>query len=81
MVETGCHMLTTVGADGLPLEVMGQTTAVSLGTFQAKQEFTVVESLTVDCILGADFLLEHSAIIEGQLTLSKGNGILKFPLH
>ena len=84
MVETGCHTPTTVGADGLPLQVMGQTTAtVSLGTFQVKQEFTVVKSLTVDCILGADFLLEHNAIIDykaGQLTLSEGKREFEVPI-
>ncbi len=37
---------------------------VSLGEFQANQEFTVVKSLTADCILGADFLVKHNAVID-----------------
>ena len=61
---TAAGLKTTVGADGLPLEVVGQVTVpVSLGDFQTSQEFTVVKSLTADCILGADFLVKHSAIV------------------
>ncbi len=55
----------TVRADGLPLEVVGCVSIpVSLGKFQADQEFTVVNSLTVDRILGANFLVKHGAVID-----------------
>ena len=66
---------TTVAADGLPLEVVGQVTLpVSLGNFKADQEFTVVQSLTVDCILGADFLVKHCAVIDcNTATLTLGS--------
>ena len=54
-----------VAADGVPLEVLGQVVIpVTLGTFRAEQKFVVVRNLTVDCILGADFLMEHGAIID-----------------
>ena len=54
-----------VAADGVPLEVLGQVVIpVTLGTFRAEQKFVVVHNLTVDCILGADFLMEHGAIID-----------------
>ena len=56
---------TAIGADGLPLEVVGKVTLpVSLDRFQAQQEFTVVRFLTADCILGADFLVKHGAVID-----------------
>ena len=54
-----------VGANGIPLDVIGHTTlVVSLGTFTTKQKFTIVRQLTVDCLLGADFLMNHHAIID-----------------
>jgi len=66
---------TAVGADGLPLDVVGQVVApVSLGEFQAVHEFTVVRSLTTDCILGADFLTKHGAVMDCRAaTLSLGD--------
>ena len=48
---------TAVGANGTPLDVVGLTTlTVSLGSFRTQHQFTVVRHLTVDCLLGADFL-------------------------
>ena len=72
---TAAGLRTTVGADGLPLEVVGQVTVpVSLGDFQTSQEFTVVKSLTANCILGADFLVKHSAVIDCRTaTLALGD--------
>ena len=65
---------TTVAADGLPLEVVRQVTLpVSL---EADQEFTVVQSLTADCILEADFLVKHCAVIDcktATLTLGRNS--------
>ena len=65
----------TVAADGLPLEVVGRVVIpVSLGQFKADQEFTVVERLSVGCILGADFLVKHGAVIDckaGTLALGE----------
>ena len=46
-----------VGANGTPLDVVGHTQlAVTLGTFRTQYQFTIVQHLTVDCLLGADFL-------------------------
>ena len=45
----------TIAADGLPLEVVGNTTVlVSLGNFKTDHEFTVVKNTSVECILGAE---------------------------
>ena len=55
---------TAVGANGLPLKVMGQVAMkVSLDTFQAIQTFVVVQDLTFECILGADFLSCNKAFM------------------
>ena len=55
----------TLAVNRLPLEVIGQVTVpVSLGECRAEKKFTVVKNLTVACILGADFLLEHGAVID-----------------
>ena len=49
--------------------------SVSLGKFRADQEFTVVKNLSVECILGGDFLVNHSAVIDcRESTLTLGNG-------
>ena len=47
--------------------------AVSLGSFSTEEEFTVIRNLTVDCLLGADFLREHGAVMDCRhSTLSIG---------
>ena len=63
-----------VGASGMPLDVVGKVKmAVSLGLFSTEEEFTVIRNLTVDCLLGADFLKEHGAVMDCQTsTLSIG---------
>ena len=65
----------TVAADGLPLDVIGRVVVpVSLGQFNADQEFIVVERLSVECILGADFLVKHGAVIDCRAgTLALGH--------
>ena len=51
-----------VGANGMPLDVVGKVKfPVTLGPFSAEEEFTVTQNLTVDCLLGADFLKKHGA--------------------
>jgi len=64
-----------VGANGSPLDVTGQINAdVLLGDFAANQKFIVVRNLVVDCLLGADFLRTHGAILNcGNSTLSLGD--------
>ena len=55
----------TIAADGLPLQVIGNLTIpVVLGEFRTEHRFTVVGNLCVECILGADFLVKHSAVID-----------------
>ena len=54
-----------VGANGTPLDVVGQIQIpVKIGTYQTEQVFTVVNTLTVDCLLGADYLVTHEVIID-----------------
>ena len=67
-----------VGANGNPLEVVGQTTAtITLGDFTVDHNFTVVRNLTVDCLLGADFMKHHAAILDcDHNTFSLGNKLM-----
>ena len=42
-----------VGANGSPLDIVGQVTiTIALGTFVVAHTFVVVRNLTVDCLLG-----------------------------
>lgn len=53
-----------IGANGSPLDVIGQITLpVNIGNFQSDQVFIVVRTLTVECLLGADYLVAHEVII------------------
>ena len=63
-----------LGANGHPLDVKGRIEIpVRLGAFHAVHPFVVVQDLTVYCLLGADFLTEHGAVIDCQYdTLSLG---------
>ena len=55
----------TIAADGLSLPVISNLTIpVVLGEFRTEHRFTVVGNLSVECILGADFLVKHSAVID-----------------
>jgi len=68
-------------ANGTALELVGQI-IISINTngFQSNQLFMVVHNLTVDCILGADCLLQHSAVIDckQQSITMKGVGLYHF---
>ena len=56
-----------VGANGMPLDVVGKVKfPVTLGPFSAEEEFTVTQNLIVDCLLGADFLKKHGAVMDCQ---------------
>ena len=63
-----------VGASGNPLDVVGQTvTTITLGRFTINHTFTVVNNLMIECLLGADFLEQHAAILDcGHNTLAIG---------
>ena len=53
-----------VGANGTLLDVVGQIKIpVKIGSYQSEQVFTIVNALTVDCLLGADYLVTHEVII------------------
>ena len=55
-----------VAANGIPLDVLGKVKLpVTLGSFSAEEEFTVTRNLTVDCLLGADFLKKYGAVMHG----------------
>ena len=55
----------TVGANGLPLDVLGQVSIlVSLSGYRVTHTFCVVNGLTVEGLLGADFLEKHRAVID-----------------
>ena len=55
-----------IGASGSPLDVVGQLTlpVISIGNF--RYVFTIVNTLTVDCLLGADYLVAHEAVIDNK---------------
>ena len=52
-----------INANGSPLDVIGETVAdIILGDLTVNQKFVVIRNLTVECLLGADFLQAHSAV-------------------
>ena len=56
--------IATVGANGLPLDVAEQMSMlVSLGNYCVQHTFLVVHGLTVEGLLGADFLDKHKAVV------------------
>lgn len=58
--------------------MIGQITLpVNIGNYQSAQVFIVVKTLTVDCLLGVDYLVAHEVVIDykhGVVTI-KGNEI------
>ena len=63
-----------MGANGSPLDVVGQImVTITLGNFIIDHQFVAVRNLTVDCLLGADFMKHHAAILDcDHNTLSLG---------
>lgn len=58
-------MATAVGVNGTSLDVVSYTTlTVSLGSFHTQHHFTVVEHLTVECLLGTDFFQNYGAVLD-----------------
>ena len=54
-----------ISANGSPLDVIGETVAdIILGDLTVNQKFVVVRNLTVECLLGADFLQAHGAVLD-----------------
>ena len=70
-----------VTANGSHLNIIGQITlAVSMEQFTCDHTFVVINNLTVDCLLGADFLMKHETILDcqdGRLML----GTHTIPIH
>ena len=64
-----------VGANGSPLDTVGQViVTIALGTFVVAHTFVVFRNLTVDCLLGADFMKIHAAVLDCEhntLTLGR----------
>ena len=57
--------MSTVGANGLPMGVVGRISlSVCICETIVKQTFLVVEELTVEALLGADFLDKHKAVLD-----------------
>ena len=55
----------TVGANGLPLDVIGEVSLpVSLSGYQVLHTFFVVNGLMVEGLLGLDFLEKLKALID-----------------
>ena len=55
----------TIGANGMPLDVVGRASLmVTLASFRQSHDFLIVRNLSVGCLLGADFLLQHGAIVD-----------------
>ena len=79
----------TVGANGLPLDVLGSVSLeVNLDSISASHVFIVAMKLTVDCLLGIDFLSKHGAVLDcARNTLSfhcntgKGGMEVVLPTH
>ena len=71
-----------IGANGVPLEVVGRVTAnVVLGTFHHDQEFIVVRELTVKCLLGADFMEKHGVVIDYRTRcIQLGQDLVEIPI-
>ena len=59
-------MLSAVGANEMPLDIVGETLLpVAVGSsFQTKYSFAVAKRLSVDGLIGADFLIPHSAVLD-----------------
>eukprot|EP00731_Ephydatia_muelleri_P010157 Em0005g743a len=72
---------TAIGANGLPLNVMGQVDLdICVGNFRTVHTFIVVRDLTFECILGADFLKVNKAVMDFRNnTLHLGNSTIKIP--
>ena len=66
--------ITAVSASGHLLDVVGNAILpLTVGYIELKHEFTIVRSLTVDCLLSVDFLTGNSATVDcvkGCLTLA-----------
>ena len=72
-----------MGANGSALDVLGRLEIpITLGQFCAPHEFVVVQHLTVQCLLGMDFLNRYGAVIDcATNTLSLSPELNPLPLE
>jgi hypothetical protein len=71
------------GANGQPLEVVDtvELPIIVGGDFTTRHTFVLVRHLSVDCLLGADFLTQHQAVVDCcERTLKVGPGKLTTPI-
>ena len=74
--NTDAGLTAPIGANGSPLDVISQITLpVNIGNFQSNQVFIVMRILTVDCLLGADYLVAHEVVINYK------QGIVEIKVH
>ena len=75
LLEEYCQKLTkspgAVSVNSMALDVRKAKIAVSLGSFSTEEEFTVICNLTVDCLLGVDFLKEPVLLWTADVALSQ----------
>ena len=70
-----------VTTNGSALEVVGQIIMpISITQFHSSQLFTVVRNLTVDCILGVDYLMQHETVIDCKRCCVTMGGV-EFPFY
>ena len=75
---TNAGLIAPICANGSLLDVIGQITLpVNIGNYQSAQVFIVVKTLTVDCLLGVDYLVAHEVVIDYKhaMVTIKGNEI------
>ena len=54
-----------LSANETPLDVVGQMTVnVQLGDFKVDYPFIAVNTFTIGCLLGADYLQMHGAVLD-----------------
>ena len=72
-----------VGANGSPLNVIGQVTLpLTLKDFSCEHSFFVARDLTVPCLLGLDFMTANNAIINcKEATLTLGSTVTPIEIH
>ena len=57
--------VTAVSASGHSLDIIGKAVLpLTIGHVKCKQEFTIVHNLTVECLLGVDFLIGNQGTID-----------------
>ena len=58
-------LMVPIGTNGSLLDVVGQIKMpICIATLKTEQVFIVVTNLTVDCLLGVDYLVTHGVIID-----------------